>query len=64
MVPASTTALVIRQSALYGARAAVALVMGVEVGLYTWIVASALGVAAVVSASEVAHTVLRVGALS
>jgi threonine/homoserine/homoserine lactone efflux protein len=60
MVPGSTTALVIRQSAVHGARAAVPLVLGVEVGLYAWIIASALGVAAVVGASETAYTVLRV----
>jgi threonine/homoserine/homoserine lactone efflux protein len=60
MVPGSTTALVIRQSAVHGARAAVPLVMGVEVGLYAWIIASALGVAAVVAARETAYTVLRI----
>jgi threonine/homoserine/homoserine lactone efflux protein len=60
MVPGSTTALVIRQSAVYGPRAAVPLVLGVECGLYTWIIASAIGVAAVVAASETAYTVLRV----
>jgi threonine/homoserine/homoserine lactone efflux protein len=60
MVPGATTALVIRQSGVYGARAAVPLVIGIEVGLYTWIIASALGVAAVVAASETAYTVLRI----
>jgi threonine/homoserine/homoserine lactone efflux protein len=60
MVPGSTTALVIRQSAVAGVRATVPLVVGVEVGLYTWVVASALGVAAVVAASTTAYTVLRV----
>jgi threonine/homoserine/homoserine lactone efflux protein len=59
MVPGSTTALVIRQSAVHGARAAVPLVMGVEVGLYAWIIASALGVAAVVGASETAYAEFR-----
>ena len=60
MVPGSTTALVIRRSAVGGARAAVPLVVGIEVGLYVWILASALGVAAVVAASETAYTVLRI----
>jgi threonine/homoserine/homoserine lactone efflux protein len=60
MVPGSTTALVIRQSAVYGARATVPLVVGVEIGLYVWIIASAAGVAAVVAASETAYTVLRI----
>jgi threonine/homoserine/homoserine lactone efflux protein len=59
MVPGSTTALVIRQSAVRGARAVVPLVVGVEVGLYAWIVASALGLAAVVAGSATAYTVLR-----
>jgi hypothetical protein len=52
MVPGSTTALVINQSAVVGLRAAVPLVVGVEVGLYAWVVASALGVAVVVAANE------------
>ena len=42
-----------------GIRAAVPLVLGIETGLYTWVIASALGVAAVVAASETAYTVLR-----
>ena len=42
-----------------GFRAAVPLVLGIETGLYTWVIASALGVAAVVAASETAYTVLR-----
>jgi threonine/homoserine/homoserine lactone efflux protein len=33
--------------------------MGVEVGLYAWIIASALGVAAVVGASETAYAEFR-----
>jgi threonine/homoserine/homoserine lactone efflux protein len=59
MVPGSTTALVIRQSAVVGARASIPLVIGVEIGLYAWVVASAVGVAAVVAASETAYTALR-----
>jgi len=59
MVPGTTTALVIRQSGVHGARAAVPLVVGVEIGLYVWVLASALGVAALVAASETAYTVLR-----
>jgi threonine/homoserine/homoserine lactone efflux protein len=34
--------------------------MGVEVGLYAWIIGSALGVAALVGASETAYTMLRI----
>jgi threonine/homoserine/homoserine lactone efflux protein len=59
MVPGPTTALVVRRSAVDGIRAAVPLVLGIETGLYTWVIASALGVAAVVAASETAYTVLR-----
>lgn len=60
MVPGSTTALVIRQSAVHGARSAVPVVVGVEIGLYCWVIASALGVAAVFAASETAFTALRI----
>jgi threonine/homoserine/homoserine lactone efflux protein len=60
MVPGSTTALVIRQSGAYGTRAAVPLVVGVEIGLYVWVIASALGVAAVLAASAAAYTTLRI----
>jgi threonine/homoserine/homoserine lactone efflux protein len=59
MVPGPTTALVVRTSAADGIRAAVPLVLGIETGLYAWVIASALGVAAVVAASEAAYTVLR-----
>jgi threonine/homoserine/homoserine lactone efflux protein len=59
MVPGPTTALVVRRGAVDGFRAAVPLVLGIEAGLYTWIIASAVGVAAVVAASETAYTVLR-----
>jgi threonine/homoserine/homoserine lactone efflux protein len=59
MVPGPTTALVVRRSAVHGFRAAVPLVLGIEAGLYAWVVASAVGVAAVVAASETAYTVLR-----
>jgi threonine/homoserine/homoserine lactone efflux protein len=59
MVPGPTTALVVRRSAVDGSRAAVPLVLGIETGLYTWVIASALGVAAVVAASETAYMVLR-----
>jgi hypothetical protein len=57
MVPGPTTALVVRRSAVDGIRAAVPLVLGIETGLYTWVIVSALGVAAVVAASETAYTV-------
>ncbi len=59
MLPGPTTALLARRSAVGGFRAAVPLVLGIETGLYTWVIAPALGVAAVVAASETAYTVLR-----
>jgi threonine/homoserine/homoserine lactone efflux protein len=59
IVPGPTTALVIRRSALHGFRSTLPLVAGIEVGLYAWIVASALGVAAVVATSEAVYTALR-----
>jgi threonine/homoserine/homoserine lactone efflux protein len=60
MVPGTTTALVIRQSAAQGTRSVIPLVLGVEGGLYAWIAASAFGVAALVATSSTAFNVLRV----
>ncbi|WP_020502224.1 LysE family translocator [Sciscionella marina] len=64
MVPGPTTALVIRRSALRGTGSTVPMVTGMELGLVAWVIAAALGVTALLSASELAYTVLRVaGAL-
>ena len=60
LAPGPATALVIRRSALHGTKSVLPLVIGVEVGVFTWAVTSAFGVAALVSASQVAHLVLRV----
>ncbi|MFI9402247.1 LysE family translocator [Nocardia sp. NPDC052316] len=60
MVPGPTTALVIRRSALGGARAAVPIIGGMQVGLYAWIAASAFGLSALVAASDVAYVVIRI----
>jgi threonine/homoserine/homoserine lactone efflux protein len=60
MVPGPTTALVVRRSVQHGVRAALPLVAGIEVGLYVWVVASAVGLAAVIATSQVAYTVLRI----
>ncbi|GAB4584939.1 LysE family translocator [Nocardia sp. IFM 10818] len=60
MVPGPTTALVIRRSALGGTRAALPIIGGMQVGLYFWIAASAFGLSALVAASDVAYTVIRV----
>ncbi len=53
-------ALILRRAAVHGGRATVPLVLGLEVALFTWAVAAALGLAALVAVSEVAFTVLRV----
>ncbi|WP_028926695.1 LysE family translocator [Pseudonocardia acaciae] len=64
MVPGVTTALVVRWSAVWGARGALPVIAGIEIGLYLWAIASAIGVAALVASSELGLTVLRlVGAV-
>jgi threonine/homoserine/homoserine lactone efflux protein len=60
MVPGPTTALVIRRSALGGARKTVPVVLGIEIGLYAWAVATAFGLSALVAASQIAYTALRI----
>lgn len=60
MVPGPTTALVIGRSAVGGPHAALPVVIGVEADLFAWALAAAAGLAALVAASEVAYTVLRV----
>lgn len=58
--PGPAMALILRRAALRGTRAAVPTVLGLEAGLFIWAVAAGAGLAAVVAASEVAYTVLRV----
>jgi threonine/homoserine/homoserine lactone efflux protein len=58
--PGPAMALILRRAALHGTRAAVPTVLGLEVGLYVWALAAGAGLAAVVAASEVAYTALRV----
>jgi threonine/homoserine/homoserine lactone efflux protein len=60
MVPGPTTALVIRRSALGGARKTLPVVAGMEIGLYAWAVATAFGLSALVAASQIAYTALRI----
>jgi threonine/homoserine/homoserine lactone efflux protein len=60
MVPGPTTALVIRRGALGGVRKTVPVIAGMEVGLYAWALATAIGLSALVAASEIAYTALRV----
>lgn len=58
--PGPAMALIIRRAALHGGRAAVPVVLGIEVGLYVWAVLAGAGLAALVAASEMAYLVLRV----
>jgi threonine/homoserine/homoserine lactone efflux protein len=58
--PGPAMALVLRRAALQGFRGAVPTVLGLEAGLFTWALLAAAGVAALVTASEVAFVVLRV----
>ncbi|MGH8868428.1 MAG: LysE family translocator [Actinomycetes bacterium] len=60
MVPGPASVLVIRRSALHGAGAALPVVAGIELGIFTWAAVSAFGVAALVTASETAYIVLKV----
>lgn len=58
--PGPAMALVLRRAALRGWRATVPVVLGLNVGLYTWALLAAAGLAALVAASETAFVVLRV----
>ena len=59
VVPGPDMALVLRNGVLSGRRAAVATALGINTGLLVWAVAAALGIAAVLQASETAFTVLK-----
>ena len=59
IVPGPDTALVTKNALLHGRRAALATALGVNLGLVVWTVAAALGLAAVVRASAVAFTTLK-----
>jgi threonine/homoserine/homoserine lactone efflux protein len=58
--PGPAMALTVRRAAQSGWRGAVPTVLGLEAGLFVWALAAAGGFAALVAASEVAFTVLRV----
>ena len=58
--PGPAMALILRRAALRGTRAALPTVLGLEAGLFIWALAAGAGLAAVVAASAVAHTILRV----
>jgi threonine/homoserine/homoserine lactone efflux protein len=59
LTPGPDTALVTKNAALHGRRAALGTAFGVCAGLSVWTVASAFGVASLVRASAVAYTALK-----
>jgi threonine/homoserine/homoserine lactone efflux protein len=59
-VPGPAVALLIRRCSVGGFRAGVPVVLGLETGLYFWIIAAGAGLAALVATSQAAFTVLRV----
>ena len=60
MVPGPATALVIRQTIRDGRRTALFTTAGNELGLLAWAIASAVGLAALVAASQVAYDAIRI----
>jgi RhtB (resistance to homoserine/threonine) family protein len=59
VTPGPDTALVTKNALLYGRRPAIGTSFGVTTGLLIWTVASALGVAAIVHASEALFTAMK-----
>ncbi|UVS76757.1 LysE family translocator [Actinokineospora sp. UTMC 2448] len=60
MVPGVGTAMLLRQSVRGGRKAAVATVVGMEVGVAVWALAAALGLSVLLVASEIAYQGLRI----
>lgn len=60
MVPGPSTAVILRRSVLHGRASGVATVLGNEAGVLLWGLAAAFGVSAVLVASEIAYTVMRI----
>lgn len=60
-VPGPAVAVLVRRSATDGLPGATPLVLGLESGLYLWIVAAGAGLAALVATSHIAYDVLRIG---
>lgn len=60
VVPGPDTALVTKNAVLHGRSAALGTSLGVTMGLIVWTVATALGLAAVVRASAIAFTALKI----
>ena len=59
IMPGPDTAVVTKNALLHGRRSALATALGVNTGLMVWTVCAALGIAAVVRASAVAFTLLK-----
>ncbi|TMR95996.1 LysE family translocator [Nonomuraea basaltis] len=60
MSPGPDFAVVVRRSAVSGRGYGMAAALGISVGVFVWVVAAATGVAALLSASAVAFTVVKV----
>jgi threonine/homoserine/homoserine lactone efflux protein len=60
IAPGLDTALIMRNALLHGRRVAVATALGVNTGMALWTLATALGLAALLEASAVAFTVVKV----
>ncbi|MFC5720048.1 LysE family translocator [Streptomyces gamaensis] len=60
VAPGPDTALVLRASVVHGKRHAFATVLGISSGAATWGISAALGISALVTASEVAYNTLRI----
>jgi len=61
IAPGPATAVLLRQTIRHGRNRGFATVAGIESGVFFWAVMAALGVTALLAASEIAYTVLRVG---
>lgn len=59
-VPGPAFALIVRRSSIGGFRAGAPVVLGIEAGLYFWIIAAGAGLAALVAASHLALLLLRI----
>lgn len=59
ITPGLDTALVLRTAAVHGRRRAAAAALGISAGVLIWGLAAAIGVSALLTASELAYTILR-----